>query len=95
MLDVVALAWVRKVVAWLSRSRTSSSLPPSAVLSSSVIVCSWSSPPPLMRSEACARASSTVGAVSVSLRARVAPSSSSSPSAGLVTSTKSSPSGVV
>jgi hypothetical protein len=95
MLCVVEFASVRKVFARSSSPRMFSSLPPSALFSSSVMIRSWSSPPPLISSDASERASSTVGAVSVSGRPSVAPSSSAAPSLGLVTSMKSSPSGVV
>ncbi len=94
MSPVLRLASARKVFTRRRVSRTSGSRPPRAVLSSSVIVRSWSSPPPLISSDTAARVFSTVGAVLVSASASWSPSSSGCPERAGVIWMNSSPRGV-
>ena len=58
---LLASSWPMKTCSWVRTERTSSSRPPKALLSSSEMILSWPTPPPLSSSDRAPRTSSTSG----------------------------------
>ena len=81
MSPVRALSAPTSRPSWSIRSRACGSWPPIALLSSTMMVRSWSSPPPLRTAESRAKVSSRVGALLVRASPRVEPSLRSGPEA--------------